>query len=289
MAGTFTLSPDGKLVLALARGCTCIRIMRDEGRAWFSEVSCDRAWLTAVHVVALTPWGDEIRGTWNHSKRITFHVDWQKTNPDPTADDVSAVAARPWMISGTRWTPTSAEAKRIHKLIEDATETAMVRGGPAPTLEVTTLGVADGVLHAGGESTLVVRIVNRGPGTAYRVVATTRSSVATLHGLRLAFGVIEPGVEKIRRLRVTVPDSETTPDAMLVLMLAEANGVTPPNISRRIPIAVPPGKRKVCSAGQLTRARYRAKLTELRAAMAAGDITQAQLDRYDAELIMCLE
>ena len=41
--------------------------------------------------------------------------------------------------------------------------------------------------------------------------------------------------------------------------------------------------------GQLTRAQYRTKLNELRAAVAAGDLTQAQLDRYDAELVTCLK
>jgi hypothetical protein len=33
----------------------------------------------------------------------------------------------------------------------------------------------------------------------------------------------------------------------------------------------------------------RAKTTEMRAAVAAGDITQAQFDRYDAELVACLK
>lgn len=47
-------------------------------------------------------------------------------------------------------------------------------------------------------------------------------------------------------------------------------------------------KLKLCTAGQLSRAQYRAKLKELRAAVAAGDLTQAQLDRYDAELVTCL-
>jgi hypothetical protein len=48
-------------------------------------------------------------------------------------------------------------------------------------------------------------------------------------------------------------------------------------------------KRNLCTVGQLTRAQYRAKLTKLRAAVAAGELTQAQLDRYDAELVTCLK
>jgi len=63
------------------------------------------------------------------------------------------------------------------KLIGDATgtETQVVHGGAAPSLEVTTFEIAGNVLHAGDAGTLAVRVANRGAGTAYRVVATTRS------------------------------------------------------------------------------------------------------------------
>jgi hypothetical protein len=47
-------------------------------------------------------------------------------------------------------------------------------------------------------------------------------------------------------------------------------------------------KAKLCVAGQLSRRDYDAKLAELRAAVKAGDMTQAQLDRYDGELLLCL-
>jgi len=48
-------------------------------------------------------------------------------------------------------------------------------------------------------------------------------------------------------------------------------------------------KARLCKPGQLTRAQYKTKLTELRAAVTAGDMTQGQLDRYDAELLTCLK
>jgi cytoskeletal protein CcmA (bactofilin family) len=273
-----------------------------------------------------------------------------------------------------------------------------VAGGPAPSLEVAAFEVSEGALRVGGEATLEVRIANRGPGTAYRVVATTRSSITSLHGLRLSFGTIKPGSDKLRKLRVTVPASETSSDTMLVLVVGEGNGFVPRNVSHRMPIqaiAVPVvlalkcsiagrsaarpeldagdnlvlhctvgnagasatkialetsvaraaptrsaaldlaagaqvsfdvpvaisrdlaldstveiavtahdtvfggterasvvgivRKPKVCTAGQLTGAQYRSKITELRAAVVAGDLTQAQLDRYDAELVACLQ
>jgi hypothetical protein len=267
----------------------------------------------------------------------------------------------------------------------------------AADLEVTRFEVEGGTLHAGGESTLTVQITNRGPGTAYRVAATVRPGMMNLHGRRLHFGRIAPNSSKLRQLRLTLPASETAPDAMLLVAFDEGNRFSPPSVSRRVPIAAPPivpvlaircwfpqrslerpeldagedvtvrclvdnsgsgaanvvveaaidgaspilsaAKRvapasnatfdlplriprelaidaavqlaitardhlfarsvqttivgvirqpKLCAAGQLTHTQYRAKLAELRAALAAGDLTQAQFDRYDVELVTCL-
>ena len=398
MAGTFTLSPSGDLLLALAKPCIVQKIAKL--REANVELPCDRVQRDAIRVVAVTPWADEILGTWSDSSHITFHVDWKHSRLDPLAADAAVEVGRPWTISGTQWMPTPAEAERLLKLIAAATETEtdLRHGEPAPSLEVTLFDVDEHALHAGGEATLAVRIANRGPGTAYRVVATTRSSIDSLHGRQLSFGMIKSGAEKLRRIRVTVPISEAAPDTMLVLVLAEGNGFAPPNVSRRMPITVAETalvlavhctivdhdgarpdvsagegitlrcmvdnagksaakveleasiaggvparspaqdvsaaghtafdlrivipheltidstveiaitardrqlqrsarttvagvvrKPKVCAAGQLTRAQYRSKLAELRAAVSAGDLTQAQLDRYDAELVTCLK
>lgn len=48
------------------------------------------------------------------------------------------------------------------------------------------------------------------------------------------------------------------------------------------------GKPTPCTPGQLSRAQYDAKLKEARAAEAAGAITKADVDKYDAELTACL-
>ena len=48
-------------------------------------------------------------------------------------------------------------------------------------------------------------------------------------------------------------------------------------------------KPRLCEPGKLTRAQHQAKIAELRAAVTAGDITQVQFDRYDAELVACLK
>jgi hypothetical protein len=84
------------------------------------------------------------------------------------ATSSSGVPARPWVISGTQWTPTSAEAAMILKQIGDATETetAVVHGGPAPSLELTTFEIDGDALHVGLAGTLVVPIADHGPDTA---------------------------------------------------------------------------------------------------------------------------
>jgi hypothetical protein len=143
-------------------------------------------------------------------------------------------------VSGAEWQPTAEDAALILKLIGDATDTEVlwVKGGPAPRLEVTALEVEGETLHSGDTGTLVVRIANSGPGIAYRVVASTRSSLEALHGHRLSFGSIKPGAEKTRTLKLTT--------------------------------------------------QYQEKVANLRTALSDRLLTQAEFDRYDAELVACL-
>jgi hypothetical protein len=237
MVGAFTLSADGELRLALARPCTVLR--NEKTSVALVEVKCDRALLDKIRVVAHTPWNQDLRGTWSDAAHLAFRADWKATGLDPLADDAPAVVTRPWGISGTQWIPSAAQAAAILKQIGDATETEtdLVRGGPPPNLEVTAFEVEGGTFHAGDPSTLVVRIANHGTGTAYRVVATMRSSVAALHGRRLSFGSIKPGAEKVRKLEATIPATEAAHDTMLVLLLAEGNGAPPHNVNHRMAIA----------------------------------------------------
>ncbi len=241
LRGKFTFSLSGELVLALATPCTVASGSTSEPAP--APSYCNRTFLDAIQVTAMMPWHSKANGIWIDANHIAFRIDWKTCGLDPLADDASDIVTRPWRISGTRWTPSFSEAERILKLVENATETetALIRGGDAPSLEISSFEVqsAEGTnnsFHAGGEDDLVVKITNRGIGTAYRVTATTRSSIPSLHGKRLSFGLIRPGAEKVRRLRVTIPASETSPDSMLVLIPAEGNGFTPRNLSRRIPI-----------------------------------------------------
>lgn len=398
LAGAFTLSPDGELRLVLAR--PCIVEVNSAASASLVKVNCNRSRLDQIRVVAHTPWDQDVLGTWSDAAHLAFRADWKATGIDPLAEDAPAAVARPWVISGAEWLPSAAEATAILRLIGDATDTQieLVQGGPAPNLEAT-FEIDGDTLRAGDPGALIVRIANHGSGAAYRVVATTRSSVGALHGRRLSFGSIKPGAEKVRKLPLKVPAAETARDAMLVVEVAEGNGRAPGNVSRRVPIApssaapvlavqctvegrkvvrpdldagqslplrctvtnagnadaklvelevsvaggaparsapqaIPVSghltfkvsvvvprtlpidapveiaitardrqsartartaivgvvrKPKLCVPGQLTPAQYRAKIGDLRAALAAKVLTQDEFDRYDAELVACLK
>lgn len=414
LRGTFTFSQAGELTLELARPCEVEHSMVRVGSsgsaprsrtAWSAEAGrigqgehapCDRVHLGRVLIVATTPWHEQVEGVWTDASHLVFRVDWEDSGLDPLTPDLATVVAMPWSISGARWTPSAIEARRILQLI-GAAKTEKVAQGGVPHLEITRFEASDGTLHAGGEAIVVVGIANHGPGTAYRVVATTRSGFSGLHGKHVNFGRIKPGTERLRQLRLTVPASEASPDAMLVVTVEEGNGFSPHDFPRRIPIAPAPmaaglkvscsipgqssradlnagdhvvmhcvvdnagagaanvkvetsisgedpiespaqrvapagrasfdvpiaiprelvidskveiaitardadlarsahttvvgviRKPKLCAFGELTRAQYRAKLAELRAAVAGGNLTRSQFDRYDAELVTCLE
>jgi hypothetical protein len=399
LEGTFTFSPTGDLELALTHPCTARRnaeYANDPASPAPYTEPCNRSELDAIAVSATIPWAGAARGVWLAAHHVVFRINWAQSDLDPFADDAAKIAAAAWTVGDMYWIPSSKDAAHIVRLARQA-EHDRVGGGASPHLEVAAFEVEGGALRSGSESTLRVEITNRGAGAAYRVVATTRSSLASLETTQLNFGMIRPATSKTRKLRVAIPASETSDDAMLVLVVTEANGFTPANVSRRVkvfppqatpnldvrcafvgrtekspafdagqsvvlkcivnntgsaaatvkleaaiagdpavvsrvqiiavggrsafdvPLTVPRDlsldsafeikvtardtmyssialtsitgvirKPKMCEPGQLTRAEYDAKIAELRAARGAGDLTQAQFDRYDAELVSCL-
>lgn len=395
MSGKFAVARSGELELQLDTPCN----VRRTGTSGFDV--CPREFLDQIKVVAHASWGQDIEGAWADPERITFRIDWKATGLDPLMDNANVVLTRPWSVSGTQWNPAAADASSMLALIGAATDTEVdvVTGGPTPNLEVAEVAVDGAALRAGESNALVVRIVNHGPGTAYRVAATTRAGIEAMHGLRLSFGAIKPGAEKQRKVQFKIPASETAQDAMLVVSTTAANGASARSANRRIPIThsvaapalgvectlggrsltrvdvdagqvvtlscilantgnadamqveletsvgteaatrsaaqtIPASRRiplqvpvtmpralpidsvieiaitardrvssrsaritfnvvirkpKLCIPGQLTHAQYRAKTAELRKAVSAGDITQAEFDRYDAALVSCLK
>ena len=391
MRGKLSLTQEGQLVLALDQPCTAAAA---EG----PQEVCDMPRLQAITVIAATPWGRAIRGTWTDASHVRFAVDWKHDGVDPLAPDVAIVVARPWQISGVQWTPNQQEARQILSLSATRNDPDTADDGPNQDSEHSNLEVGfevvGGTLQAGGDTTIVVRVANHGVDVAQGVVATTRSSIDALHDQRLDFGSIDPASEDVRRFHVAVPATEVAPDTMILLLVSEAGGSAPRKVKRRVSIApakpvlsaqcsivgktagrvevdagetvtvrcvventgtaaakvelntvftggvasraptreVPVGGRaqidvqvtvprdlpigatadllvsaqdrpsssvartklamvrkpKLCTPGQLTRAQYKTKLAGLRTGVANGILTQAQFDRYDAELLACL-
>lgn len=235
MAGEFTLTTPDELRLALVHPCT-----------WESSSSrgpnvCGGERLKLIHVIAHTPWNEDLIGEWIDPSHLVFHIDWKTVDLDPLAEATPGVLRQPWQVSGATWTPTSAEAIELWTQLGVATDTEpeLVTGGPPPKLEVTSFYVADGKIHTGEQSTFIVQIANHGTGGAFRVVATLRSGIAALHGKRLAFGLIKPNAEKMRKIAITVPTSEVTTSTMIVLAVSEGNGVAPADVHRRFPLEHP--------------------------------------------------
>jgi hypothetical protein len=229
--GVYTLSGGG-LQLALTRPCV-VKFDTDTMRD-----TCTHGQLDWIQVIATPPWNQKILGTWIDAAHIVFPVDWATTGLDPLYD--RAVIKSAWGMSGRLWSPSETQAADILRLISDADKAALVRWGRPPKLEATA-SVKGDRLRAGSTDTLVVTIANHGSGAAYRVVATTRSSIEALHGKRLSFGILMPGAAKTREMEVKVPASETAHDALVVFELSEGNGVASRDVSNRIPIeaAVP--------------------------------------------------
>jgi hypothetical protein len=235
LRGKFTLSPDGELSLELAQPCTLERLEVHgvNGVASQDAVRCDPAHLSAIHVVATTPWHSHLPGAWTDAGHLAFRVTWRDSDLDQL-DDLAAQLAQPWPISESVWTPNPIETQQLRQLAE-----GVIAGKLASSLEITGFEISDGTLRAGGESTLIVKIKNRGPGPAYGVHAMTSSGIESLHGQRMAFGTIQPGNSKQGELRLIVPSWETAPDTILILELSEAKGDSAPVARRRIPIAAP--------------------------------------------------
>lgn len=282
LSGTFTFTEQGELLLELAASCTVELPSVPGVRMFPSErlVPCDSAHLAQIRVMATTPWHCEVPGMWVDARHLVFRIDWSNSGLNPLEDSSAVAVTRPWLISGTSWVPNATDVRRILQLIAEATgdTNEVVEGGASPRLEVTRFEIEQGGLLAGGTSVLTVEITNHGPGTAYRVVATTRSGIPHLHDRRLNFGMIRPGTKKVRHCLVALPGTESSPDTMLVLVLGEGNGFPPPNLSRRIPIrAVQPILEPILES-----------ILEVSCSIADHDGTRLELDAGEDIILGCI-
>jgi hypothetical protein len=92
------------------------------------------------------------------------------------------------------------------------------------------------------------------------------------------------GTEKLELIGLT-PPSEQQGAKLPVLVRATALGVPPVEWAGSVGIASLATR---CKA-RLTRDEYKTKLKKLQAALASGALTQKELDKYDADLVSCLQ
>jgi len=195
-----------------------------------------------VRVDATSPWGRripvELRGD-----TAVVPVDWTDVGDDPFDPELPDRLRGTWRFEAGRstwqWTPTPAEITLMIQALGDAIDTqiAVEHGGPPPELAVTELVVEGaGALRLGEPSRVRLTITNRGKGSAYRVIGTTRSSHPRLHGLRFSFGLVRPGATKTRVREVTIPMSEYEPEVTTVVVFSEADGFGPPNHVARLAV-----------------------------------------------------
>jgi hypothetical protein len=234
----------------------------------------------------MTPWGARATAKPSPVGIASFSIDWTDDRLDPSNPGVALRIAEPWEVRSpamklaARWTPSRADVARTLELAKQAANRIVTSGTPAQL----TPNVDPSPLAIGGASRLVLAIENRGGSTAIDVAAKTRSSVAALHGLAFVFGKIHPGKTATRSLVVKLPDDTTGDTATVLFTFSEAAGNAPPELVRKLPLT-----RSLCPGGKLTRAQYDDKRKKLQRTVDAGDMSQDQFDRLDAEMLRCLE
>ncbi|MFO8070313.1 MAG: MXAN_5808 family serine peptidase [Polyangia bacterium] len=106
------------------------------------------------------------------------------------------------------------------------------------------LSLSDGGgLVAGQEGALAVRVRNDGPGTLYRMHATTRSDMRALDDRELAFGRIEPGETVERTLDFKIPKGELSRVDDVLVSFEEPRGRAPEPAALRFEVEALPEPR----------------------------------------------
>jgi hypothetical protein len=246
-----------------------------------SDVRCeDASAIATLHLV--TPWGARTTATPSADGVAVFDVDW---TDERIAAQPDAQLAAAWQVTteaglAFAWMPAADEQASARELIAKGRERVVVGGSP-PALRAELVATS---LTIGGGSELTLRIENTGASTAVGVTAKTRSSVAVLHGLVFTFDKIHPGKTASRTHRLAIPDGTRPQDATLLVTFTEAAGHAPADLTHKLALV-----RSICPGGKLTRAQYDDKRAKLKKSLDAGELSIAEFDRFDGELLRCLE
>ena len=154
----------------------------------------------------------------------------------------------------------------------------------APRL-VLSCQTASGAVEVDAGETVRLRCTVRNDGGR---PATGVSTIATVGGQRVASRAIDiaPRAAETLDLPVRIPVGAAI-DQQLVIELVATEPAGGQRSSTTVAVTI--RRPRVCPSGKLTRAEYRVKRTEIERARAAGDLTADEFDRYDAELVGCLD
>ena len=233
----------------------------------------------------VTPWGASTTARPSGTGVAVFAVDWGIERAGELSKDQLATAwqvTAPTLKLAARWTPSAGETDRLAKLVAAASARVVV-GATAPQIEATIEAGGKGI-QIGGTGQLVLTVQNKGGSTATKLTAKTRSSMPALHGLTFSFGTVQPGASASRTQEVKIADDVLDDSATILVIFSEGGGHAPAELTKILPLA-----RAVCPGGRLTRQKYDEKRTKLKRAVAAGDMSKEDFEKYDAELLRCLD
>lgn len=248
LAGEGAMAEDGTLIISLAKSLECERVIIEfecrESRDGniCGEVkpvprkervaSCD----STIDTLSVTPpWeGPTLTVAVDQQKSATFIIDWEASALDLESADILKALQAPWEVSSDsnirpfRWSPSERDVAIMLRAIGHASgeENSADESLDTRPAEVVVVGVQTegATLQAGGENVLRLTVKNNGPGTAYGVKATTKSSHSRLHGREFAFGRIQPGADATQSIDVTLAPSSKRSRELIMFFIEWKRG-----------------------------------------------------------------
>lgn len=157
--------------------------------------------LAPGNVSLRAPWGQVYQGAITAGV-LEVKIDWNTAGIDPLADRDSSMLRTGWVVhseDGLVDAPLELTDEELRALLTAIGNVTGNDYGDAPASEHAALTAAfSNEPVAGGANRIVLSVTNRGPDTAYKVVAHLKSSSTALHGLQLTFGRINRGETKTR-------------------------------------------------------------------------------------------
>jgi hypothetical protein len=120
-------------------------------------------------------------------------------------------------------------------------------------------------------------------------LATEVTTSAAIGGQRAASRAIDiaPRTAETVEVPLRIPTGAAIDQQLVIDVTATESAADGQRATTRVAVTL--RRPRVCPSGKLTRAAYRTKRAELDRARAAGALTADEFDRYDAELVGCLD